>query len=66
MNVRYIVELTDDEHQQLDALTRHGKTSARSVRRAQILLAAHDGISDKEIVERLNTCTSTVYRTKRK
>jgi transposase len=66
MNVRYIVELTDDEHQQLDALTRRGKTSARKVRRAQILLAAHDGVSDKEVVKRLNTCTSTVYRTKRK
>jgi transposase len=67
MNVRYIVELTDTEREELVALTRKGKASARRVLRANILLMA-DGRAhtDEEISRALSTGTSTVFRTKRR
>ena len=41
MNVRYMVELTDGERAQLQELTGGGDARVRRVKRAQILLAAH-------------------------
>lgn len=43
MNERYIVELRDDERERLCALVAAGARLARTVKRAQILLAAHGG-----------------------
>ncbi len=67
MNVRYIVELTDAERAELVALTHKGRSSARQVLRANILLMA-DGRAhtDEEISRALSTGTSTVFRTKRR
>ena len=67
MNVRYIVELTDTEREELVALTHRGKASVRRVLRTNILLMA-DGRahSDEEISRALSTGTSTVFRTKRR
>ena len=53
MNIRYVVELTNQERVQLKQLTRRGKSGARKVKRAQILLAAEQGIGDAEIAENL-------------
>jgi transposase len=67
MNIRYIVELNDAERQELVELTRSGAPGARKMKRAQILLMADAGKTDKEIAEALlPTGTSTVYRTKRR
>jgi len=66
VNVRWIVELTDDERNQLRELIRKGKPKARKVIRAQILLAADAGTSSKEIAAVLSSSTSTVFRTKRR
>jgi transposase len=67
MNVRYIVELTEEERNELIELTRSGSPMARKVRRANILLMA-DGreLTDGQIARALSSCTSTVYRTKRR
>ena len=49
MNVRYIVELTPEERDQLKALTVGGVGQVRRIKRAQVLLAADSGSSDEEI-----------------
>lgn len=66
MNVRYRVELSQDEHDQLKALLSGGKHAARKLKRAQILLAADAGASDEEIATTIGVGGSTVYRTKRR
>lgn len=66
MNVKYLVELTADERQQLLETTTKGRQPARVIKRANILLMA-DGrqYTDSEISEALSVGTSTVYRIKR-
>ena len=49
MNVRYRVELSQAERDELGALLSGGKHAARKLKRAQILLAADAGASDEEI-----------------
>lgn len=67
MNERYIVELRDDEREHLRALVAAGAKLVRTVKRAQILLAADDDVlSDEEIARAVCVGTSTVYRTKRR
>ena len=66
MNIKYIVELTDDERNRLVELTRGGKPGARKMRRAQILLLAAKGATDAEISRALSAGTSTVFRTRRR
>ena len=46
MNVRYRVELSQAERDELAALLSGGKHSVRKLKRAQILLAADAGESD--------------------
>ena len=66
MNIKYLVELTPDERNQLLDITSRGQNPARVVKRANILLMA-DGWEhmDSEIAEALSAGTSTVYRVKR-
>src|SRR3972149_6698229 len=66
MHVRYRVELEDGEGRQLGALVAGGPRGVRTVKRAQILLAAAAGRLDDEIAGTLQVGTSTVYRTKRR
>jgi len=66
MNIKYIVELTDDERNQLVELTRGGSPGARKMKRAQILLMADKGATDVQIAEALPAGTSTVFRTRRR
>jgi transposase len=66
MNVRYRVELSQAERDELAALLSGGKHSARKLKRAQILLSADAGDSDEEIAESLGVGGSTVHRTKRR
>jgi transposase len=66
MNVRYRVELSQDERDELTDLLSAGKHAARKLKRAQILLAADAGISDDDIAITLAVGGSTVYRTKRR
>jgi transposase len=66
MNVRYRVELSQTERDELKALLGGGRHAARRLKRAQILLAADAGISDEEIARSVGVGGSTVYRTKRR
>jgi transposase len=66
MNVRYRVELSQAERDELCALLHGGKHAARKIKRAQILLAADAGASDAEIALSIAVGESTVYRTKRR
>lgn len=66
MNVRYRVELGQAERDQLDEMLRGGKHAARRLKRAQILLAADNGVTGAVIAATVGVCESTVYRTKRR
>src|SRR5712692_2570106 len=66
MNLRYRVELSQAERDELKALLSGGRHAVRKVKRAQILLAADAGASDEEIAASLGVGGSTVYRTKRR
>ena len=63
MNIRWRVELSQDEREELTALLKSGR---HAVRKVQILLAADDGVGDGEVAARVGAGGSTVYRTKRR
>src|SRR5438874_5642476 len=65
MNVRYRIELSQAEGDELTDMLSKGKQAARTLKRAQILLAAEAGSSDEEIARAVAVGGSTVYRTKR-
>src|SRR5437764_8755424 len=66
MNVRYRVELSQAERDELTAMLSAGKHAARKLKRAQILLAADVGSSDEQVARTVVVGRSTVYRTKRR
>lgn len=67
MNIKHVVELTEEEKNQLNDLVSKGKSSARQLKRAHILLMANfRNHQDKDISEALNVGTATVYRTKKR
>lgn len=64
---RYVVTLTADERRQLEALTRAGKRSARTITRARVLLPADQGDGgpgweDRRVAEALGCGHRTVER----
>lgn len=63
---KFIVDLTTDEYAYLYNLIKQGKTAARKVARAHILLQAAEGATDEEIVETLRNGLSTVHRTRQR
>jgi len=66
MTIRYRVDLSEAERAELEALLRGGRHAARTLKRAQILLAAEAGMPDEIIAQTLGVGGSTVYRTKRR
>ena len=66
MNVRYRVELSQAERDQLTEMLSGGEHAARKLKRAQILLAADGGMTEAVIAGSLGVCESTIYRTKRR
>lgn len=66
MNVKYIIELTEEERKFLLELMRGGKPGARKMKRAQILMMADEGATDEAIASALKAGTSTVFRTRRR
>jgi transposase len=68
---RYVVKLSDDERERLDALIHVGKHSARLLTKARILLKADaseagEGWSDSQIAAALDTSIDTVARTRQR
>jgi len=67
---RYVVRLSADEREQLEALIRKGKSPAQRLLKARILLKADvsqagEGWSDSRIIKALETSPSTVYRVRK-
>ena len=67
---RYVVRLSANEREQLGALIRKGKSPARRLLKARILLKADiseagEGWSDRRIIKALETSVSMVYRVRK-
>lgn len=66
MNVHYVVELTPTERGDLEAVVSSGRTRGRTLKRAQVLLAADAGVADRIIATTVGVGPATIYRTKRR
>ena len=64
--IKYIVDLTNDEREQLLGITGRGNSFARKMKRAQMLLKADEGQSEEQIAEAVGTSPSTVHRTRKR
>jgi hypothetical protein len=67
---RYVVRLSGEKRRQLETLVRKGKSPARRLLKARILLKADvseagEGWSDGRIVEALDASPSMVYRVRK-
>jgi hypothetical protein len=67
---RYVVELSGEERARLEALIGRGKSPARRLLKARVLLKADvsgagEGWSDSRIIEALETSPSMVYRVRK-
>ena len=63
---KYRVDLTAEERQSLELLLQRGKSSARKLIRARILLQADEGLTDEEIATALEVGVATVERTRQR
>jgi len=63
---RYVVHLDQDEQRRLLDLVKKGKTSARRLNRAHILLRAHERATDEAIAAALHVGRTTVERTRKR
>ena len=63
---KYVVDLSAEERATLEHLLRGGKTGARKLTRARILLKAAAGLSDDAIAAALDVGTATVARTRQR
>jgi transposase len=59
---KYVVDLTAEERTTLEHLLQKGKSSARKLLRARILLQADEGLTDEEIATALDVGIATVER----
>lgn len=64
--VKYVVRLTEDERDRLQALLRKGITPTRQVTRARVLLKADEGWGDGAVAKALEIGASTVWRTRKR
>lgn len=67
---RYVVRLSEEERERLKTLIRKGKSPARRLLKARILLKADvseagEGWSDSRIIEALDASASMVYRVRK-
>ena len=67
---KYVVRLSGEEREQLEALIRKGKSPAQRLLKARILLKADAseagaGWSDSRIIKALDTSVSMVYRVRK-
>ncbi|WP_225912654.1 IS630 family transposase [Nostoc flagelliforme] len=66
MAKKYTVNLSNEEVEKLRSLIKTGKSKARTITRAHILLMASEGETDATIADRLRVSVSTVERTRAK
>ncbi len=65
MRKKYVVRLSDEDKSRLLYMTKKGKSQAREIRRAQILLFADADEKDQVIADTLNVTPETVSRIRR-
>ena len=63
---KYVVELPAEERTPLEQLVHRGKSNARQLTRARILLQADEGLTDEEIATALEVGIATVERTRQR
>ncbi len=63
---KYVVDLSEEEQAQLEALVRKGKSSARKQTRARILLKANQDMSVQEIMHALDVSEEMVRRARQR
>ncbi len=63
---KYIVKLSEEEREYLHGLTSKGKIGVRTMKRAQILLRADEGLKDAEIMGALDASRPTVERIRKR
>ena len=66
MNVRYVVELTEEERAELRELVSGGSKRVLEVKRAQVLLASAEGVGEAEVATSVRGSKATIYRVKRR
>lgn len=64
--IRYRVDLSAVEREQLEELTRKGKHGARMLARARVLLKADEGMTDVAIAAAVNVAETTVFRVRQR
>ena len=62
----WLVDLTEEERFELEALTRRGRAPARKVAHARVLLLASEGLTDPEIAAATGRSRSLVERTRKR
>jgi transposase len=60
------VDLDEHERNELEQLTTKGRSGARKIRRARILLLADEGRTDKEIASFVGSAVTTVERVRKR
>jgi transposase len=66
MDKKWVIHLDAEGQEKLETMIRKGKSSARTIRRAQALLFANEGKEDKEIASLLKCAESSIYWTRRR
>jgi len=63
---KYLINLSDDDRETLEQMTRKGSLKARQFKRAMILLKANEGLSDPQIMAALNVSRPCVERIRKR
>lgn len=66
MPAKYVVDLKSEEREQLFDIVRRGKSSARKITRARILMKASERLTDEQIADSLNVGSATVGRVRQR
>lgn len=66
MGRRIEIQLSAEDRQTLEQLTRKGKISVRKLNRGRILLLADEGRAESDISQILDTSGNTIWRTKKR
>jgi transposase len=64
--IKYIVDLTDEEREPLLQLLWKGKSAARKLTRARILLKADEQLTDEQVAQALHVGSATVGRVRQR
>lgn len=63
---KYLINLSDEDREKLEQMTRKGALKARQFKRAMILLKANEGLSDPQIMAALNVSRPCVERIRKR